>query len=499
MSSTTLAALAALSPLVIAAGGILAYLVAKLLPPEDLRWTGAFSAAWLGAVFLILALAGVTASYGEVAFLGPILQPSPLGVAFGLLVTFLGVAAALWSLGRLDPRGPLQIYYPLLLFALAGAAAAGFTRDLFTLFVAVELSAIPSYALVAYLRAGEPRAAPAAVKYLLQGVTGTLTALFGIGLLYIAGHTLLISELPAALAGADPLVLAAAVVLVTVGYGVKLGVVPLHTWLPDAYSHAPAGVTAAMAGATKAGALLALVLTLAAFPAGGGAMPAGVLLLLLAVLTMTAGNLLALPQTDVRRLLAYSSIAQMGYILLPFGMAITFGVPAGIAAGLFYAAAYGLMKGGAFLSADLLAADSGSPECSGMKGSGGRNPVVGIAFSIFILGLIGVPATAGFVGKALIFLTGMSTLAWGGVALSLVLAANSVLSLGYYVPLLSTVLFGGHGEGARGAGPAGKGVPLSGVVAVVLLASAVVLLGFFPGAFFGWLGSALAFFAGGVA
>jgi proton-translocating NADH-quinone oxidoreductase chain N len=480
MSSTTLAALAALSPLVITAGGILAYLVAKLLPPEDLRWTGAFSAAWLGAVFLILALAGVTASYGEVAFLGPILQPSPLGVAFGLLVTFLGVAAALWSLGRLDPRGPLQIYYPLLLFALAGAAAAGFTRDLFTLFVAVELSAIPSYALVAYLRAGEPRAAPAAVKYLLQGVTGTLTALFGIGLLYIAGHTLLISELPAALAGADPLVLAAAVVLVTVGYGVKLGVVPLHTWLPDAYSHAPAGVTAAMAGATKAGALLALVLTLAAFPAGGGAMPAGVLLLLLAVLTMTAGNLLALPQTDVRRLLAYSSIAQMGYIL-------------------FYAAAYGLMKGGAFLSADLLAADSGSPECSGMKGSGGRNPVVGIAFSIFILGLIGVPATAGFVGKALIFLTGMSTLAWGGVALSLVLAANSVLSLGYYVPLLSTVLFGGHGEGARGAGPAGKGVPLSGVVAVVLLASAVVLLGFFPGAFFGWLGSALAFFAGGVA
>jgi NADH-quinone oxidoreductase subunit N len=496
--SPTLSGLAALSPLFIAAGGILAYLVAKVLPPTDLRRTGVFSATWLGLVFLLLAAAGATASYGEVPFTGAILQPSPLGIAFGLLVTLLGVAASLWSLGRLDPRGPLQLYYPLLLFALAGAAAAGFARDLFTLFVAVELSAIPSYALVAYLRAEEPRAVPSAVKYLLQGVTGTLTALLGIGLLYIAGHTLALSELPKALAGADPVILAAAAVLVTVGYGVKLGVVPLHTWLPDAYSHAPAGVTAAMAGATKAGSLLALVLTLAALPAGGGAVPAGALLLLLAVLTMTAGNLLALAQTDVRRLLAYSSIAQMGYILLPFGIAITYGVPAGVAAGLFYAVAYGLMKGGAFLSADLLAAESGSPDCSGMRGSGGRNPVVGVAFSIFILGLIGVPATAGFVGKALIFLTGMSTLAWGGVALALVLAANSVLSLGYYVPLLSTVLFGGHGEGGHAAGGAGTGIPRSGILAVVLLAIATVLLGFFPGAVSGWLGSALTFFSTGV-
>jgi proton-translocating NADH-quinone oxidoreductase chain N len=496
--SPALASFAALSPLIIAAGGILAYLLAKVLPSKDLRWTGAFSAAWLAGVFLVLSLAGATASYGDVAFTGPILQPSPLGIAFGLLVTFIGMAAALASMGRLDPRSPVQLYYPLLLFALAGAAAAGFSQDLFTLFVAVELSAIPSYALVAYLRAEEPRAVPAAVKYLLQGVTGTLTALLGIGLLYIAGHTLLISELPKALAGADPLLLAAAAVLVTVGYGVKLGVVPLHTWLPDAYSYAPAGVTAAMAGAMKAGALLALVLSLGALPAGGGAVPAGVLLLFLAVLTMTTGNLLALAQTDVRRLLAYSSIAQMGYILLPFGIAITYGVPAGIIAGLFYAAAYGLMKAGAFLSADLLAAESGSPECSRMRGSGGRNPVVGVAFSIFILGLIGVPATAGFVGKALIFLTGMSTLAWGGVALALILAANSVLSLGYYVPLLSTVLFSGHGDEGHGAGTARRGIPLSGAIAVALLALVTVVLGFFPGAFLGWLGSALTFFPWGV-
>jgi proton-translocating NADH-quinone oxidoreductase chain N len=492
-----LAGLAALAPLLIALGGILSYFVAKALPRKALRWTGAFSAAWLGAVFVLLASAGATGSFGEVAFLGPILQPSPIGVAFALLVTLLGMAVALASLGRLDPRGPLQLYYPLLLFALAGASAAGFTRDLFTLFVSVELSAIPSYALVAYLRGEEPRAVPAAVKYLLQGVTGTLTALLGVSLLYIAGHTLLISELPGALAGADPLLLAAAAVLITVGYGVKLGVVPLHTWLPDAYSYAPAGVTAAMAGATKAGALLALLLSLAALPAGGGAVPAGILLIFLSVLTMTAGNLLALPQADIRRILAYSSIAQMGYILLPFGIAITYGLPTGILAALFYALAYGIMKGGAFLSADLLAAASGSTEAARMKGAGGRHPVTGIAFSIFILGLIGVPATAGFSGKALIFLTGMSTLSWGGVALALILAANSALSLGYYVPLLSTVLFSGRGEGDHG-GPPGKGIPLPGAIAVALLAIATVLLGFFPLAVTGWLGSAAALFPWGV-
>jgi NADH:ubiquinone oxidoreductase subunit 2 (subunit N) len=215
---------------------------------------------------------------------------------------------------------------------------------------------------------------------------------------------------------------------------------------------------------------------------------------------MTAGNLLALAQTDVRRLLAYSSIAQMGYILLPFGIAITYGLATGILAGLFYAIAYGLMKGGAFLSADLLAGASGSPDIARMQGAGARHPVTGIAFAIFILGLIGVPATAGFAGKALIFFTGMSTLAWGGVILALVLAANSVLSLGYYVPLLSTLLFGGSGEAGHAGGESSpaRRVPVSGAIAVALLALVTVVLGFFPDAVTGLLAGAMAYFSWGV-
>ena len=142
-------------------------------------------------------------------------------------------------------------------------------------------------------------------------------------------------------------------------------------------------------------------------------------------------------------------------------------------------------------------ADAGSTDTSKMKGVGGRNPVVGIAFAIFVLGLIGVPATAGFVGKALIFLTGMSTLTWSGVILALVLAANSALSLGYYVPLLSTILFSGHNGEGQGGAQVNK-IPLSGTIAVALLALVTVILGFFPGAITGWLGSALAYFPWGV-
>ena len=493
----TPAAFAVSAPVIIAVGGVLAYFLAKSLPAGTRRWTGTFSALWLAAVFLLLLASRLSASPAGGNPFSPLLRPSPLGTAFALFVTFLGAAAVLASQGRIRPDGPVQLYYPLLLFALAGAAAAGFARDLFTLFVAVELSAIPSYALVAYRRDDEPRAVPAAVKYLLQGVSGTLTALLGVSLLYVAGHTLLIGELPAALAGADPRLLAAAAVLITIGYGVKLGVVPVHTWLPDAYTYAPAGVTAAMAGATKAGALLALVLSLAALPAGGGAALAGSLLILLAVVTMTAGNLLAFPQTDVRRLLAYSSIAQMGYILLPFGIGICYGLATGAVAGLFYMAAYGLMKGGAFLAADLLGAAAGSTEAPGMRGIGSRYPVIGAAFAILILGLIGVPATAGFIGKSLILFTGMATLSWAGVALALILVANSALSLGYYVPVLSTVLFGGHGGDGRGLTPS-AGIPLSGTIAVVLLTLATVLLGFFPGALAGALGSTPALLPWGV-
>jgi NADH:ubiquinone oxidoreductase subunit 2 (subunit N) len=299
----------------------------------------------------------------------------------------------------------------------------------------------------------------------------------GIALLYLAGQTLTISELPAALATADPLLVGFAAILILVGYGVKLAIVPLHTWLPDTYVMAPSGVTAILTGGTKAGVLVALFLSLSALPASFGTpVFIGIALCLLAVLTMTVGNLLALIQPDLTRVLAYSSIAQMGYILLAFGIALQYNLLLGIEAGIFYVIAYGVMKGGAFLAADQFVLAAGSPATARMKGLGMRYPVLGLSFTVFILGLIGVPLTAGFLGKLLIIQAGVAVSTIFGMALVLILAANSVISLGYYVPILSTLLFH-ENEHA----PANRiGVPLTITLSVAALAGITLYFGLFP-------------------
>jgi proton-translocating NADH-quinone oxidoreductase chain N len=489
-------------PLFIALGGIETYFFAKLVGPRYRRWTGSMAGVWLLAGFFLLLFAvwqGFPLT-GPSVF-APILVPSYLGLIVGLLATGLGALAAYASQGRIEAAGPVHLYYPLFLFALAGASAVGFANDLFTLFVLVELGAIPSYALVAYRYKDEPRALSAALKYLVQGVAGTVTALLGVSLLYLESSrfagagSLTIAGLQANLLGADPAIVGLAAVLILIGYGVKLGIVPLHTWLPDAYTHAPGGVTAIMAGATKAGALVALVVSLSVLPPAAVSQTyLGIAVSVLAVLTMTVGNLLALNQRDLRRVLAYSSVAQMGYILLGFGIGIQYSLLAGFEAGLFYAVAYSVMKGGAFLAADVFTGAAGSPEIAKMRGLGARHPVVGVSFAIFILGLIGVPATAGFMGKLLVFDAGMATHVLGGVLLALILAANSALSLGYYVPILSTLLFQGHeAEHAAPVAAADGGehrLPLSSSTAIATLAAVTVYLGLFPQTLFDWIAKA---------
>jgi NADH-quinone oxidoreductase subunit N/multicomponent Na+:H+ antiporter subunit D len=483
--------IAAAVPLFVACGGVASYLFAKLLPRELRRWAGIFAALWLFYAF------GLLLHDGSQGMTGSIIQGSlgvsgtSLGVVLGLLVTGLGTVAAISSVGRIDPEGPIQLFYPLFLFALAGAAAVGFTRDLFTVFVMVELSSIPSYALVAYRWREEPGALSAAMKYLFQGVTGTLAALLGVSLLYLAGHTLSIPELPGALEAANPFLIGLAFTLLLIGYGVKLGIVPMHTWLPDTYVLAPASVTAILIGATKAGALVALFLSLSALPRNA-VVPGfiGLVVCGLAVLTMTIGNLLALNQRDLRRMLAYSSVAQMGYILLGFGIGLRYSLIMGLEAGIFFAIAYGVMKAGAFLAADLFTVAAGSPDIERMRGIGAARPVMGVAFAIFILGLIGVPATAGFLGKLLVFQSGMTVSTAGSVTLALILAGNSALSLGYYVPVLSTILFRGSSKENAPVRAGTPAIALSISASIIILALATVLLGLFPGSLFDWISRA---------
>lgn len=475
--------LVGLTPYMIAIGAGVLYVVLRQLPPARRQWGGTMAALWLLAVFAVLAD-------------GILVDPSPpgflfIGVTIGLVVTGIGAFAALSSQASVDPSGPVHLYYPLFLLALAGAIAIGFARDLFTIFVAVELSAIPIYALVAYRHREDPSAIAAAVKYLVQGVAGTVTALLGVALLYLHGGTLSLDALPGALAGTDPSVLLLSAVLILAGYGVKIAIVPLHTWLPDAYAKAPVGVTAIMVGATKTGVLIALFLSLTALPLESGILPTlGALVILISIVTMTVGNLLALNQTDLRYILSYSSVAQMGYILLGFGIGMTYNIPLGFTAGLYYAIAYSVMKSGAFIAADAFARQAGSAEVARMRGLGARHPLLGISFLVFVLGLIGVPFTAGFLGKLLLEQAGMATSLLSGAALALILAVNSAVSLGYYVPVLSTLLFPGRKPVPDSPDPATPfPIPWVVLVAAVALAFQTVYLGLFPEAF-GWMASA---------
>ena len=481
--------IAGFMPFFIALCGIGMYFLTKVFPPNLRSWCGILTGFVLFAVFcLLLSVLFQHNAYPAISY---------IGLTGGLLVTGIGAVAAWASAGNLDPKGPVQFYYPLFLFALAGAMAVGFATDLFTIFVLVELSAIPIYALCAYQYQTEPAALSAAMKYFFQGVMGTLTALLGVALLYMEGHTLSISALPAALAGADPRIVLFAALLILTGYGVKLGIVPLHTWLPDVYARAPVGVTAIMVGPTKIGVLIAMVLSLSALPAEG-TLPwtLGIVITFFAVVTMTAGNLLALNQTDLRYILSYSSIAQMGYILLGFGIGLIYNLPLGFVAGLYYAIAYAMMKSGAFLATDAFARDAGSFRTARMGGIGARNPVLGLSMIIFIFGLSGVPFTSGFLGKLLLEQAGMVTSMMSGVVLALILALNSALSLGYYVPVISTLLFCGTDKDVCPINK--KPLPLTIVSAVVFLAVVTVYLGLFPESF-DWIShAARQIFIGGV-
>jgi NADH:ubiquinone oxidoreductase subunit 2 (subunit N) len=472
-------------PLYIAIGGCIIYVAARSLPARIRYISGTLTAIWLFFAFVLL--------FSVILRHTIFVTISFVGIMGGLLITGIGAIAAWASQGNLDPEGPIHLYYPLFMFALAGATAVGFATDLFTIFVMVELSAIPVYALVAYRYRQDRASLSSAIKYLIQGVAGTITALLGISILFFLGHTLSITELPGALANANPPLLLIAGILILLGYGVKLAIIPLHTWLPDAYARAPSGTTAIMVGATKIGVLIALFLSLSALPSSAS-LPfnLGIVITFFAILTMTIGNLLALTQTELRYALSYSSIAQMGYIFLGFGIGMIYNLPLGYTAGLYYAIAYSLTKSGAFLAADAFATSAGSPETSKMRGLGARYPLLGISLVIFVFGLIGVPFTCGFLGKLLLEQAGMVTSLMSGFVLALILALNSALSLGYYVPILSTLIFKGKGnDPVRIPLENPKNIPVPVMSAIVFLAIVTVYFGLFPESF-DWISHAAA-------
>jgi NADH-quinone oxidoreductase subunit N len=330
-------------------------------------------------------------------------------------------------------QGERTEYISLLLVSIAGALLVVASSDLVMLFASWELMSMPTYALAAF--GSRRESIEGATKYFIFGLTSSLMIAFGIAILFgVTGSTNLqaISTILSAMPSIPPLTLLLIVSLFVVGFGFKIGLAPFHMWIPDTYQAAPGTVTAYLATGTKKAGVSAFlrVLVVALLLTKLGWIP---LLIGISIATMIIGNLLAITQSDISRMLAYSSIAQMGYLLVGVAAASTWG----IAGAIFYALVHALMKGSAFIIVAIVAYYVRRPVTfSEIAGLGKRAPIVAFSFLIAIFSLIGLPGTAGFIGKLVVFTSAVDQGMWW---LALAGVLNSVLSLGYYLRLIKSI------------------------------------------------------------
>jgi NADH-quinone oxidoreductase subunit N len=322
-------------------------------------------------------------------------------------------------------------YYVLLVFGTLGMMVMAAGADLMVIFLGLELMSIAVYVLAGFDRR-RARSAEAALKYFLLGAFASGFLLYGIALIYGATGTTNIALIGAQIglgAGAAPSVmLLVGMALLTVGFGFKIAAVPFHMWAPDVYDGAPTPVTAFMATGVKAAAFAALFRVMIQ---GFAQVPAWHdMVWWLAVVTMVGGNLFALAQRSVKRMLAYSSVAHAGYLLV----AVTAGRPTGSSAFLVYAVAYTLMTIGAFA---ILAAKGRAGESDvtndDLAGLASRRPWLAFGLAVCMLSLLGFPGTAGFIGKWYILIAATSA---GQNVLAAILVLTSVVSAGYYLPVI---------------------------------------------------------------
>lgn len=333
-------------------------------------------------------------------------------------------------------------YYALLLAVTLGMFLMASSTNLLMIFISLETVSLTSYILAGFLT-HSPRSSEAAFKYITYGAVASGTMLFGLSLIFGMTGTGDLAEistrLPEVLASGEvtALGLLIAITFILAGVGYKIASVPFHMWSPDVYEGAPIPITAFLSVASKAaGFALFLRFFYSGFSAQGllDTVDWGVLLAIVSALTMTVGNLAALPQRNVKRLLAYSSIAHGGYLLMG-GVLLT---SEGLSAILFYLIVYLFMNLGAFYVVILVANDSGSEMIEGYRGLSSRSPLVAGAMMIFLVSLTGIPPFAGFFGKFFLF---KAVIDEGFYWLAFVGLINSVISLYYYARIIKAMYF----------------------------------------------------------
>jgi NADH-quinone oxidoreductase subunit N len=373
-------------------------------------------------------------------------------------------------------------FYFLLLCSLLGMVVMSSSRDLITIFVALETLSIPAYMLAGW-RKRDLKSNEAALKYYLLGVLASAVMLYGMSLIYGFTGTTLLSEIGDQLRGSaaeQPLV-TMAILFVIVGFAFKVSAVPFHAWAPDTYEGAPTPVTAFLSVASKTGGFVAL-LQLVFVGFFGRDDVWGPLFGLLAALTMTVGNLIALRQTNVVRLLAYSSIAQAGYILVPLAIAGSnegAAAQTAMTAAVVYLLVYAAMNLGAFAVVIAVARKTRSGEISSYGGLYEYAPGLTVLMTIFLFSLAGIPPLAGFWAKVFVFRSVLDAGTAWAVMLGVVAAVNSVIALYYYAGIAREMWMSPVPDGDKT--PVRVPAPL--VTALAITVAVVVAIGVYPQAF----------------
>jgi len=444
----------------------------------SLAWTIAFLASACATATAAI-LAYQTLRHGPISYHMGGWAP-PWGIEYAvdsanafilLLVSGIATVVLLYcssSVSKEIRAGREHMFYCMFILCLTGLLGIAITGDAFNIFVFLEISSLSSYALIAM--GGQRKALTASFQYLIMGTIGATFFLIGVGLLYMITGTLNLADLQTRIPQIqDSRPLLAAFAFITVGLALKAALFPLHLWLPNAYAYAPSGVSAFMAAtATKVSLYVLLRFTFTLFGAefAFGELPLHWVLLVPAVIAMFAGSFSAIFQRDIKRMLAYSSVAQIGYITL----AIALASQAGVQAAMLHMFNHGLMKAALFCALGCIFYRIGSTRIEDMAGLGRQMPWTFAAIVTGGLSLLGAPLTAGFISKWFLVQAALEQSLWWLVVL---IVASSMLAVVYVWRLVEALYFKEPAAGRENV----REAPLSVLLPTLLLAAANIYFG----------------------
>ncbi len=465
----------AFAPEIVLVGVLVVVLIADLVFERD-KWLLS-SLAGIGVLGALVPVVTLALDGGDRSMFGGAYEVDGFALVMKALFLVVGYVVILLSTNYIAEGDYHEgEYYFLLVSSLLGMTVMASARDLVSIFVALELLSIPAYLLAAW-RKRDLKGNEAGLKYYLMGVFASAVLLYGMSLLYgITGSTLL-TEIGAQI-GAEPSsvpIITLGILFIVVGFGFKVSAVPFHTWAPDTYEGAPTPIASFLAVASKAAGFVAL-LSLVFLAFEGRSDVVEPLMWVLAAITMTVGNLIALRQTNVVRMLAYSSVAQAGFMLAPLAVVGDAGEEA-LTAVVVYLLVYAAMNLGAFAVVIAVARRTGSGEIDSFRGLFQYSPGLAVVMSVFLFALAGIPPLGGWVAKFVVFRALLSAESVSGAALAVVVAVNSVIALFYYANVARQMWFQDAPEGETTP----IKVPFSVTAALGISVLGTLAFGIFPG------------------